>query len=244
MLQFRREVAPAHLAPWVECTWTLEGNADRETEIILPDGRMEVIVHHGSRPREQAASFVTGQIVAPLVLYPTGWMSTSGVRLRPEAAGAFLQMPAHELTGYFAPLKIREPKTPPDAAIGRAVWLIERSQGRVRMDRLTAEVNLSPRHFDRRFLAAVGLRPKEFARIVRFQALLAAYQEEDFRRWADLALACGFYDQAHMANEFRQFAGVSPTEFFQNPSALALLMADFSKTADRKRIYYQDLCEH
>jgi AraC-like DNA-binding protein len=217
--------------------------AERETEIILPDGRMELVVHHGARPKGQAASFVTGQIVGPLELIPTGWMSTRGMRLRPEAAGAFLQMPASEVTGHFATIRIPEPKLMPDAAIGRAVRLIERSAGRVRMDALTAEVNLSPRHFDRRFLAAVGLRPKEFARIVRFQALLSAYQNGDFPRWVDLALACGFYDQAHLANEFRQFAGVPPTEFFRDPSALALLMADFSKTWHRKKNYYQDLCE-
>ncbi len=227
----------------MECTWTLEGEAEGESEVILPDGRMELVVHHGARPRNQVVSFVTGQLTAPLVIYPTGPMLTHGVRLRPEAAGAFLQMPAWELTGHFVSLSSREPKVMPDQAIGHAVGLIERSAGRVRMDRVTGDVNLSPRHFDRRFLAAVGLRPKEFARIVRFQAVLSAYQSGDFPRWADLALACGFYDQAHLANEFRQFSGSSPTEFFRDPSALALLMADFSKTDGRKKNYYQDLCE-
>ena len=51
-----------------------------------------------------------------------------------------------------------------------------------------------PPPFDRRFLAAVGLPPKAFARIIRFQALLAAYRTEDFPRWGGLALACGFSD--------------------------------------------------
>jgi len=227
----------------VECTWTLEGVAEGETEVILPDGRIELVVHHGARPKGQAASFVTGQLIAPLVIYPTGPMLTHGVRLRPEAAGAFLEMPADELTGHLVTLKTREPKVMPDAVIAHAVGLIERSAGRVRMDRVAGEVNLSLRHFDRRFLAAVGLQPKAFARIVRFQAALAAYQSGDFPRWVDLALACGFYDQAHLANEFRQFAGISPTEFFRDPSALALLMADFSKTEGRKKIYYQDLCD-
>jgi transcriptional regulator GlxA family with amidase domain len=113
----------------------------------------------------------------------------------------------------------------------------------VRMDRLTRAVNLSPRQFDRRFLAAVGLPPKAFARIILFQAVLAAYRSEDFLQWAQLALQCGFYDQAHLANEFRQFAGVPPTEFFRNPSALALLMANLSKTPASRGTYDRGLCD-
>lgn len=227
----------------MECTWTLEGVADATMETILPDGRMEIIVHDASRPKHQAESFVTGQLTAPLHLYPTGPMVTRGVRLRPAAAGAFLGLPANELTGRIETLSIRTPAKRPDAAITHAVTRIEQSAGAARMDQLTRAVNLSPRQFDRRFLAAVGLPPKAFARIIRFQAVLAAYQREDFPRWADLALECGFYDQAHLANEFRQFAGVPPTAFFRDPSALALLMANLSKTPPSRRPYYRDLCD-
>ncbi|MCX6612965.1 MAG: hypothetical protein NTW74_19215, partial [Acidobacteria bacterium] len=80
MILYRQEAAPAHLEPWVECTWTLEGEAEGESEVILPDGRMELVFHHGARPRNQAVSFVTGQLTAPLVIYPTGPMLTHGVR--------------------------------------------------------------------------------------------------------------------------------------------------------------------
>ena len=43
MLNYCQQPPPAELAPWVECTWTLEGVADAETETILPDGRMELV---------------------------------------------------------------------------------------------------------------------------------------------------------------------------------------------------------
>ena len=243
MLTYRQQPPPAHLAPWVECTWTLDGVAEKETETILPDGRIELVAHHASRPRGQTASFVTGQLISPLHLYPTGPRSTSGIRLRPAAAGAFLRIPANELTGHFATLNLQVPTHAPDPAITRAVAIIEQTGGAARMDQLTRTVNLSPRHFDRRFLAAVGLQPKAFARIVRFQAVLAAYRHRDFPRWADLALHCGFYDQAHLANEFRQFAGAPPTEFFRHPSALALLMANLSKTRASPKTYHRDLCD-
>jgi len=243
LLTYRQEPPPAHLAPWVECTWTLDGIAEAAMETILPDGRMELIVHDASRPKHQAESFVTGQLTAPLHLFPTGPMATRGVRLRPAAAGAFLGLPADELTGRFETLSIPFQVKLPDAAITHAVSLIEQSAGAVRMDQLTRAVNLSPRQFDRRFLAAVGLPPKAFARVIRFQAVLAAYRNDDFPRWADLALDCGFYDQAHLANEFRHFAGAPPTAFFRDPSALALLMANLSKTPPPRRTYHRDLCD-
>ena len=170
-------------------------------------------------------------------------MLTHGVRLRPAAAGAFLGLPASEFTGHFAPFKSQPPKVLPDPAMTHAADLIEDSAGAARMDSLTHAVNLSPRQFDRRFLAAVGIPPKAFARIIRFQALLSAYREEDYPRWADLAIRCGFYDQAHLANEFRQFAGVSPAQFFRHSSALALLMTNLSKTPARPKNYHQDQCD-
>jgi AraC-like DNA-binding protein len=56
---------------------------------------------------------------------------------------------------------------------------------------------------------------KAFARIARLQRLVALYQSGQWRRWADLALESGFYDQAHLANDFREFAGQSPDAFFR-----------------------------
>ena len=108
----------------------------------------------------------------------------------------------------------------PDAAITRAVALIERSADTIRTDQITQAVNLSLRQFDRRFLAAVGLPPKAFARIIRFQALLAAYRAEDFPRWAHLALTCGFYDQSHWR-----------------------LTSNLSKPSPSPIAYYRDTCD-
>lgn len=187
---------------------------------------------------------MAGQISAPLHLFPSpgATVSTTGIRLRP-AAGSFLGMPADELTGQFASIKLRAPTMLPDPAITYSVQLIEQSAGAVRMDELTAAINMSVRHFDRRFLTAVGLQPKAFARIVRFQAVLGAYRAQDYPRWAELALQCGFYDQAHLSREFRQFAGEPPGGFFRNPSAWALLMANLSKTGAPNGAYDQNLCD-
>jgi hypothetical protein len=57
--------------------------------------------------------------------------------------------------------------------------------------------------------------PKLFARITRFQALVHALLSTDVSQWASLSPTVGFYDQAHMINEFRAFAGSPPTVFFR-----------------------------
>jgi AraC-like DNA-binding protein len=66
------------------------------------------------------------------------------------------------------------------------------------------------KRFAHGFTARVGLRPKQFARIRRFQRLLRATFEEDHMDWAQLAVECGYYDQAHMIRDFRAFSGMNP----------------------------------
>jgi AraC-like DNA-binding protein len=71
----------------------------------------------------------------------------------------------------------------------------------------------SERRFSQVFREEVGLPPKIWCRVQRFQrAVLELHQGADVR-WAELALDCGFYDQSHFANEFRAFSGVDATTY-------------------------------
>jgi AraC-like DNA-binding protein len=93
-------------------------------------------------------------------------------------------------------------------SVGRtAARLIQLHGGRISIDVLVREHGLSRQQFARTFYAGVGIRPKLFARITRFQALVRALLSTDASQWASLSSAVGFYDQAHMINEFRGFAG-------------------------------------
>lgn len=115
--------------------------------------------------------------------------------------------------------------TIPDAAIARSVQLIESSHGRGPIDRFVPD-GLQTRQWQRRFLAATGLTAKTFARITRLQRLVGLHESGQFRRWADLALESGFYDQAHLANDFRAFTGQSPDSFFQGGRGMAEFYRD------------------
>lgn len=72
---------------------------------------------------------------------------------------------------------------------------------------------LSHRRFLSIFTSQVGLPPKTFCRILRFQHAHAIARRTGHLDWTDLALTCGFYDQAHLTNEFRKLSGLTPTEY-------------------------------
>jgi AraC-like DNA-binding protein len=96
-----------------------------------------------------------------------------------------------------------------------------RAGGAVRVADLATETGWSSRHLASRFRAEIGLTPKAAARVIRFdrakQALIArvgtgAHQDGGYQL-ADLAAGTGYFDQAHLAREFRALAGVPPSQW-------------------------------
>jgi AraC-like DNA-binding protein len=74
-------------------------------------------------------------------------------------------------------------------------------------------VGVSERRLSQVFREHVGIAPKMWCRISRFQAAARALHEGADVPWVELALACGYYDQSHFANDFRAFSGVDPTTY-------------------------------
>ena len=83
-----------------------------------------------------------------------------------------------------------------------------------------AEVGLSVRQFERRFSEQVGVPPKLYARIVRFNAALEAKKNAPRRLWTDIAHDFGYYDQMHMVRDFGDFTGENPTAFIRRLEAM------------------------
>ena len=71
--------------------------------------------------------------------------------------------------------------------------------------------NLSLRQFERRFTSQVGMRPKLFARIARFEAALDHKARSAATSWTDVAHQFGYYDQMHLVHDFAEFTGATPT---------------------------------
>jgi AraC-like DNA-binding protein len=98
----------------------------------------------------------------------------------------------------------------PDPLIERATTLIREHCGGGRIAEIARHLHVSPRQLQRRFERDVGLSPKRWSRIVRFQAAMSAPTQES--AWSDRAAAFGYADQAHLSREFRELRGAPPTD--------------------------------
>jgi AraC-like DNA-binding protein len=146
----------------------------------------------------------------------------------------------HKLTEMIAmveALLIRQmrQKEEKGMSLRAAVSRIIRSGGLTSVDRLAADFGISGRQLERRFLNEVGIGPKLLSRILRFQQVFRAVERSD-KNWARIAVDCGYYDQAHLIRDFRQFAGETPSGLFEHFTPFAEFftrkrrMSDFYNT--------------
>lgn len=75
-----------------------------------------------------------------------------------------------------------------------------------------SRLGFSQRHFINLFTTQVGLSPKLFCRLLRFQRAMRLARGVG-ASWADVAVECGYYDQSHLIRDFREFASVGPSLF-------------------------------
>lgn len=81
---------------------------------------------------------------------------------------------------------------------------------RANVNTVADDLGVSERHLRRVFREAVGVSPKAFARLTRFHRALSAAREDAHANWGGIAVAAGYYDQAHLIADFRAIAGVTP----------------------------------
>ncbi len=234
------------LTRYVHCYWTLSGCASMEPQTIFPDGRMELVfqlgdafqrVYEDGIRETQAKCLLVGQMAHPISIVPTGKVRSLGIRFRSNGAQAFLRFPLDEVAGQVLPLDevwgsriqaVEDPIPQIEAllltmlrpvengsALNHALDGIVRSNGAAPVADLASDAGISRRHLERIFRRGVGIGPKLFSRIVRFQHLLRAPQ----RDWALLAADSGYFDQAHLIHDFRQFTGQTPMAWRQRQVA-------------------------
>jgi AraC-like DNA-binding protein len=96
--------------------------------------------------------------------------------------------------------------------VQRAWARLHETGGRAGVGDLAAELRCSRRYLTAAFRAQVGLPPKTVARLLRFADVRRRVQARP-ARWADIAHGAGYCDQSHLNREFRELAGITPTEF-------------------------------
>lgn len=78
---------------------------------------------------------------------------------------------------------------------------------------------LSLRQFERNFLIRVGLTPKLFIRIVRFEFAMKIKNDFPGKSWKEIAFECGYTDSSHILKEFKEFAEFPPSQFYLQPTS-------------------------
>ncbi|MFH9138132.1 helix-turn-helix domain-containing protein [Streptomyces sp. NPDC017524] len=103
----------------------------------------------------------------------------------------------------------RVPRVRPEVA--EAWRRLVAARGRVQVGAVAAELGWSRRYLTERFHSEVGLLPKTFARVLRFEYAHELATAHDPLPWADVATLSGYADQAHLVRDWREFTGRSPT---------------------------------
>jgi AraC-like DNA-binding protein len=98
-------------------------------------------------------------------------------------------------------------------AVNFALAAFDRAPSTTTIAGVTDAIGLSAKRFIELFKIEVGLTPKRYCRVRRFQRALALANRGRRVDWAGVALDCGYFDQAHFIPDFRSFAGLTPTEY-------------------------------
>jgi AraC-like DNA-binding protein len=227
------------LAGHVSLFWALTLERGPHRVRSLPDGCVDLTFDLAAAT---PAAHVTGPQLEPRTFELEGRVALLGVRLLPGAAPTLLGaqvgsddlwVPLARWLGDDATTLAASVARAPDTAarierleawlagrllgledpdVARAIARIFDSGGAGRIGDLARAAGMSERALSRLFAARVGLSPKRFSRVVRFQQVLRRLDGQP--DWAQLAADLGYFDQAHMIREFKALFGCTPGEAF------------------------------
>lgn len=100
-------------------------------------------------------------------------------------------------------------------AIAFALRAFQGSPARGTVGEVAHQAGISQRRFIQLFREEVGLTPKLFCRLRRFQDALDRIQGDSRTDWTSIALSSGYFDQAHLIRDFREFSGLSPAAYLR-----------------------------
>jgi AraC-like DNA-binding protein len=100
--------------------------------------------------------------------------------------------------------------------VEHAIKIIENSKGQIKAQDIAHEVCLGIKQFERTFSKYVGMNPKKYASIVRFQNVIQLKTKFKNLSMSQLTYDSGFYDQAHFIHDFKSLTGLTPNAFFNS----------------------------
>ena len=99
--------------------------------------------------------------------------------------------------------------------VNHCIEAINSKKGEVKIDQLASDCCLSRKQLERTFSDHIGVSPKQFIKIVRFQRAIYCRSIDQDVSLTELAYKCGYYDQSHMINDFITLSGLTPRQYFE-----------------------------
>ncbi|WP_447767656.1 AraC family transcriptional regulator [Sphingobacterium faecium] len=116
-----------------------------------------------------------------------------------------------------------------DRLIDRAINLIYHANGMIAVSDITKELPVTERQLERKFKEQIGIGPKKFMDVIKFQHFLKSMQKFPLDvKLSQVIYACGYYDQAHLNNCFKRHVGVTPMQYRNNTHLLAINLMEVS----------------
>lgn len=97
--------------------------------------------------------------------------------------------------------------------IAFAVGEMTSNPDQINISRMNSQIGYSQKHFTDMFRRQVGVTPKSYLKIMRFQKAVRVIDAATEADWSQVSQDCGFYDQAHFINDFKHFSGFTPAKY-------------------------------
>jgi AraC-like DNA-binding protein len=124
------------------------------------------------------------------------------------------------------------PPPAPVSPVQHVLRLAQRRRGLIQVSDLARAAGVSDRQVQRAFRDEVGISPKRWLRVLRFQEVLRRVRGQSHDvRWTEVAAACGFYDQAHFVHDFRSFTDQAPGAWAIEESSLTAVFSAWRRNA-------------
>jgi AraC-like DNA-binding protein len=167
----------------------------------------------GARPfLPMPASEVANQVVDLFTLW-----GTAAFDLREQLHAAQSRTKMVRILEQFLLAHVAWERTP-HPVVPFALASFQAGKERRSISEVIVQLGVSPKRFIHLFEEAIGLTPKVFYRLLRFQEVLRLIENGLRISWADLALDCGYFDQAHFIHNFQAFSGLTPQAYLAQRS--------------------------
>ncbi len=164
---------------------------------------------YGARPFLQVdMDRISDRVVSAEEIRGIDLIALHGQLLNAKTSKEKFSVADHWLRSQF-----RERQAPPDSIVDIAALL--QKQPASKLKEVLETYNGTQKHLISQFRKFVGLTPKQYQRIMRFNDVFAQMQNDQFLSWSDIANLCGYSDQSHFIREFKNFSGFSPKKFLQ-----------------------------